>query len=85
VDADTLFGILPKPTEFHEQIAEQWQDLLSKEMDDFEQDVTEQWRTYMRDLYRKLEEEYDHLTSDEVVWDTIEANELDTDAEEGEE
>jgi hypothetical protein len=38
--------------------------------------VIEQWRTYMQDLYRKLEEEYDHLTSDEAVWETIEANEL---------
>lgn len=85
VDADTLTGILPQPTEFHVQIADQWQDLLAKEMDDFETDVTEQWRTYMRDLYRKLEEEYDHLTSDEAVWDTIEANELDTDAEDEEE
>lgn len=84
VDADTLTGILPQPTEFHEQIAEQWQDLLNKEMDDFEKDVIEQWRTYMRDLYRKLEEEYDHLTSDEAVWDAIEANELDTDAEDEE-
>ena len=28
-------------------------------------------------LYVKLEEEYDYLTSDEAVWDTIQANELD--------
>lgn len=82
VDADTLTGMLPQPTEFHEQIAEQWQDLLDKEVDDFEKDVIEQWRTYMRDLYRKLEAEYDYRTSDEAVWEAIEANELDTDAEE---
>lgn len=84
VSADTLAGMLPQPTEFHEQIAEQWQDLLNKEVDDFEEDVTEQWRTYMRDLYRELEEEYDRLTSDEAVWEAIEANELYTDAEDEE-
>jgi len=80
-DSDTLTGMLPQPTEFHEAIAEQWQELLVKEMDDFETDITGQWRTYMGGLYSKLEAEYDHLTSDEAVWETVEANELDTDAE----
>lgn len=81
VDADTLTGMLDQPTEFHEQIAEQWQDQLDRELDDFERDVIEQWRTYMQDLYRKLKEEYDYLVSDEAVWETIEANELDEDEE----
>lgn len=31
----------------------------------------------MRDLYRRLEKEHDYLTSDDVVWEAIEANELD--------
>ena len=31
----------------------------------------------MGDLYRKLEAEYDYLVTDEAVWETIEANELD--------
>jgi len=56
VDCDTLTGMLPQPTEFHEQIAEQWQRQLEVEIADFEQDVIEQWRSYMQDLYRKLEE-----------------------------
>ena len=77
--------MLPQPTEFHETIAEQWQGQLEDEVDAFEKDVTEQWRTYMQDLYRKLEEEYDHLVSDEAVWDTIEANELDEDEEDWDE
>ena len=85
VDADTLTGVLPCPTEFHEEIAEQWQELLGKEMDSFETDVAEQWRTYMRELYSKLGAEYDYYTSDEAVWETIEANELDKDAEDFEE
>ena len=40
------------------------------------------FRGLMRDLYRTLEEEYNHLTSDEVVWETIQANELDSELEE---
>lgn len=31
----------------------------------------------MRDLYERLEQEYDYLTSDDVVWESIEANDLD--------
>jgi hypothetical protein len=85
VDSDTLTGMLPQPTEFHETIAEQWQSQLEDEVSDLENDVIEQWRTYMGDLYRKLEEEYDYLTSDEAVWDTIEANELDADEEDWDE
>jgi hypothetical protein len=81
VDADTLTGMLPQPTEFHEVIVEQWQEQLQDEMDAFEKAIIEQWRTYMGDLYRKLEEEYDYLVSDEAVWGTIEANELDQDLE----
>lgn len=76
MSADTLTGILPQPTEFHETIAEQWQEELDNEMTAFEEAVVEQWRTYMADLYWKLEAEYDYLVSDEAVWETIEANEL---------
>lgn len=36
----------------------------------------------MRELYRRLQDDYEYLVSDEAVWDTIEANELDTDIEE---
>jgi hypothetical protein len=71
-------------TDFHIEVAYAWQTELEYELEDFEEDITEQWRTYMRDLYRKLEAEYDHLTSDEAVWDTIEANELIEDLEEEE-
>jgi len=81
LDADTLRGTIDQPTEFHVEVVEAWQDLLDKEMDDFTTQVEEQWRTYMRDLYRKLEAEYDYLTSEDAIWDTIVANELDTDAD----
>jgi len=79
VDSDTLTGMLPQPTEFHEAVVEQWQDQLEAETEELEAAVIEQWRTYMQDLYRRLEAEYDYLVSDEAVWDAIEANELDED------
>lgn len=72
--SNTLTEMLPQPTEFHETIAEQWQSQLEDEVNDLEKDVIEQWRTYMRDLYRRLEAEYDYLTSDEVVWEAIQTN-----------
>jgi hypothetical protein len=83
-DSDTLTGMVDQPTDFHEAVVEEWQRLLGVELDDFEKDVTEQWRTYMQQLYRKLEEEYDYLTSDDGVWDTLVANELVEDLEEEE-
>lgn len=82
VDADTMRGIVPAATEFHEAIIEQWDRQLDNEMHELEKAIENQWRTYMQDVYRKLEAEYDHLTSDDAVWDTLEANELIEDIEE---
>jgi hypothetical protein len=45
---------------------------------------TEMFKDSMRDLYRRLEEEYDYLTSDEAVSETIIANDLFETDEEGE-
>ena len=75
--SELFYHLVECPTEFHEQIVDTWDKQLEHEICDFERDVIEQWRSYMGDLYRKLEEEYDYLVSDEAVWDTIEANELD--------
>jgi len=44
-----------------------------------EQEILEDLRDHMRDLYKKLEQEHDHLTSDEVVTEWLEANEIDPD------
>lgn len=44
--------------------------------EDLDDDVINICRGYMRELYRELETEYEYLTSDQVVWETIEANEL---------
>ena len=75
-ECDTFYHLVECPTEFHEQVADTWDKQLEHEICDFERDVIEQWRTYMRDLYCKLEAEYDYLVSDQAVWETIEANEL---------
>lgn len=52
------------------------QTLFSEHCVEFEERITDILRGYADKLYRKLEEEYYYLVSDEVVWDTIEANEL---------
>jgi hypothetical protein len=41
---------------------------------DMEEAFTEAFRNHMRDLYRRLEDEHEHLTSDEAVLDSMEAN-----------
>lgn len=73
---ERFYHVLECPTEFHEQVADQWDVLLDVELTVFEGEVDTQWRTYMDELYRRLEEEYDYLVSDEAVWETIEVNEL---------
>jgi len=40
------------------------------------------FRDMMSDLYDRLEQEYEYQTSDEAVWETIQANELDSELEE---
>lgn len=81
VEHDTFYHLIECPTEFHEQIVDQWDRQLEQEVDELEDAAKEQFRSYMQDLYRKLEAENDHLTSDEVVWDTIVTNELDEEDE----
>jgi hypothetical protein len=44
--------------------------------ENMEKEFVDIFRSYMRDLYRRLEEEYDYLTSDEAVKETIIANDL---------
>lgn len=47
---------------------------MFKLFDDFVKDATEQFRSHMRDLYKRLEEEHDYLTSDEAVLERLHAN-----------
>ena len=68
----------------HEQTMNCCVEPVDADPDDWADEVhdylQEQGTLLMRDLarwlYRTLEDEYDYLTSDEAVWDTIEANEL---------
>lgn len=45
--------------------------------------LKEHFKSLMRKLYRDLEAEYDYLTSDEAVWESIVANELNEGVENG--
>lgn len=68
----------------HEQTMDCYVEPMDGDPDDWAEEVHEhvqrEGTMLMRDLarwlYRTLEDEYDYLTSDEAVWDTIEANEL---------
>lgn len=75
-ESDHFYRCLEAKSELQEAVIQQWDEALDKELSDFEAAVTDQWRAYMDDVYRRLEEEYDYLTSDDAVWETLEANEL---------
>lgn len=48
--------------------------LREHNIDDLHAEFAEAFKDHMRDLYKRLEEEYDYLTSDEAVLDSLEAN-----------
>lgn len=75
-ECDPFWQCTDPKSELQEAVIQRWDDMVDKEIVDFEAALAEQWRTYMNDLYTKLEEEHDYLTSDDAVWDTLEANEL---------
>lgn len=60
------------------EIYDTMQSLYETEVHDFEEEVAEIYRGYMKDLYYQLREEYEYLTSDEAVWESIVANGLHT-------
>ena len=53
-----------------------WDVELDKELERLETDLDEDIDSMCKIMYRKLEEEYDTLTSDEAVWESIVANDL---------
>jgi len=61
---------------FIELVVERFDTLLDAEYDKFMSDVESNLKAEMRQLYKDLEREYDALTTDEAVWDTIVANDL---------
>jgi uncharacterized protein YfbU (UPF0304 family) len=76
LDVDRVGNCIETPTDFHEQVVASYDNMLQEELSTFEDDAIPIIRGYMRELYRELEKEYDYLTSDEVVSETIIANEL---------
>lgn len=83
IEADRLEHVLDAPTDFHLSVLENYDQLLDGEIVDFEKQSVEIFKNFMRTLYRTLEKEYDYLTSDEAVKESIIANEL-TETDEGE-
>jgi hypothetical protein len=58
------------------EIYDTMQTLFDSEFAQLELDCEEIVKGYMQDLYRTLQKEYEYLTSAEVVWETIVANDL---------
>ena len=59
-----------------------WDCELNKELERLESDLDEDVDSLCSMMYKKLSDEYDSLTSDEAVWDTIVCNDLDKQLEE---
>jgi hypothetical protein len=60
---------------------ELWQEQLEKEFESVEPILVDLAEELCDLLYKALRDEYEHYTSDESVWDTIVANELDKEEE----
>jgi hypothetical protein len=58
------------------EIYDTMQTLLDSEYAALELDCEEIVKGYMQELYSRLQKEYEYLTSEEVVWETIVSNEL---------
>ena len=59
-----------------------WVAVINGFTNNFEQEFTDAFKDHMRQLYKDLEAEYDYLTSDEVVWESLEVNEMTDELEE---
>lgn len=58
-----------------------WDDTIDAELKDFDIELTDWCRSYARQIFRELEDEYDYLVSDEAVIETLVANEITEDEE----
>lgn len=68
----------PHPWDADDIRTKAWLALLQQvDYGKLEEDMQEAFRGHMRDLYKRLEAEYDHLTSYDAVWESIRANDLD--------
>jgi hypothetical protein len=81
----TMFcHIIGQRDDLRSVIADRWDQHLDEEYASLTDVVAKIVRGYCRDLYEQLEKEYDYLTSNEAVWEAIEANGLDLETEEEE-
>ena len=74
---DFFYLIDTNGDETREAVLAEWDKLMMSDIDQLEKDMESARIDLCRELYRSLEAEYEHLTSDEAVWDSIVANELD--------
>ena len=73
----------PYPWDADDVRAKAWLALLNNyDSTKLEDEFEEAFKDHMRQLYKDLEEEYDYLTSDEAVWESLEANEMTAEVEE---
>lgn len=81
MDSDTFDQLWEQPTEMHEHVVRALDTALGFELMAFEEDTIEIFKNYMRELYQRLEKEYEGLTSDDAVAEAILANDLFDDME----
>jgi arginyl-tRNA synthetase len=54
-----------------------WMELIKKyKRDDLYEEFTEAFKDHMRELYKELEKEYDHLTSKACILESLNANDM---------
>ena len=80
LDVDTFESVLGAD----HPLAQIWDEELDIEVSSFEELVKEIVEDQCYKLYQNLRDEYEHLLSDEAVWEFIEANELDEEESEHE-
>lgn len=73
----------PYPWDADDVRTKAWLALLNQyDSTKLEDEFEEAFKDHMRTLYRDLEKKYDYLTSDKVVWESLEANEMTDELEE---
>ena len=60
----------------------EYQDEVDATYAQFEKDIVKIIDDYEGDLYKMLQDEYEYLSSDEAVWESIVANDLDEELDE---
>ncbi len=76
IDCDNFTDLLPIETPLHKDTAYALDTELGLQLIDFEEAVVPMLKSYMDKLYEDLGNDYEHLTSDAQVKETIISNEL---------